>query len=160
MEWQNHSSVSGFAMVNGVSSSITPVLASPIEIGAHANRKMVLLVDDDVQLRALMKDILSDQSYHVTDAADGEMAIRLYRKTIREENPFELVILDLHLPIMSGQDCMGHLIQLNPQVKVLLTSGLSPQEMQENKVLSKAKGILVKPFSVQELLSQVGGLMG
>jgi CheY-like chemotaxis protein len=67
-------------------------------------RKRVLVVEDDGWIRRFMRDILCDEGYDVTEAADGRTAIRL----VAEQSP-DLVLLDVAMPDFTGVDVLRHL---------------------------------------------------
>jgi two-component system, cell cycle sensor histidine kinase and response regulator CckA len=112
----------------------------------------VLLVDDEEFVRDLGKRILSKAGYKVLTAADGLDACILFKEK-REE--ISLVILDLIMPGKGGRECLKELLEIDPQARVLIASGYSPDTSARGSIESGAKGFVDKPFRMKELLRQV-----
>ena len=114
--------------------------------------KRVLLVEDDLDLRDILQDILEDEGYDVIPAAHGRQALEYLRTTRSCEDAPALVILDLIMPIVNGWDVLDA-IRCEPslQVPVIVVSGVEK---------SKPNGVaayLCKPFNMVELLDAVRG---
>lgn len=112
----------------------------------------VLLVDDEDLVRELGQRILMRSGYTVLMATNGEEALEIYG---REKEHITLVILDLIMPAMGGKDCLKKLLEIDPEAKVLVASGYSPDASTEECLDRGAKGFVAKPFRVKELLQQV-----
>jgi hypothetical protein len=115
----------------------------------------VMLVDDEPMIRTLGRTILEDQGYRVLLAADGEEAVEAYR---REPGRVDLVILDLTMPRLNGRDACRQLVQMDPNVRVLLSSGYAPDTagaVQEPGV----KGFVAKPYRPGDLAAAVKQLV-
>ena len=116
----------------------------------------VMLVDDEPMIRTLGRTILEDQGYRVLLAADGEEAVEAYR---REPGRVDLVILDLTMPRLNGRDACRQLVQIDPNVRVLLSSGYAPDTagaVQEPGV----KGFVAKPYRPADLAAVVKQMIG
>lgn len=70
------------------------------------DEKRILLVDDEIDYARLITQILRDQGYKVEPAYSGREAIGAYVKSVHDNNPFDLVILDVRLPDMSGLEVL------------------------------------------------------
>jgi CheY-like chemotaxis protein len=110
----------------------------------------VLLVDDDVLVRDTCMMLLNTIGYEVETACDGVDAYKLYAKIWDQ---IDFVLLDQKMPRMSGSECLKKLVLINPDVKVILTSGnliksIEP-DLEDNIV-----GNLPKPYTIQ-VLSEV-----
>ena len=111
----------------------------------------VLVVDDEEQLRLLMRQALEQAEFTVQDAKDGKEALEQYRR-----NPTDLVIMDILMP---GQDGLESIIQLRrefPTVKVIAITGGSEMigvlnYLEVAKMLG-ARRTLHKPFDLKELV--------
>jgi two-component system, cell cycle sensor histidine kinase and response regulator CckA len=112
----------------------------------------VLLVDDEDFVRDLGERILSRGGYTVLTAADGRDACVLFKQN---RDRIALVILDLIMPEMGGQECLRELLKIDPQVKILIASGYSAGTSAGETIESGAKGFVDKPFRMKELLRQV-----
>ena len=111
----------------------------------------ILVVDDEEIVRNLAERMLVKAGYKVYSCQDGEEAIQLYRTAV---NRIDLVLLDMMMPKMNGRDTFTALKKFNPDVKVLLMSGFSDQDVQG--ILSQGiVGFLHKPFQMKSLLFKV-----
>ncbi|UCG13079.1 MAG: PAS domain S-box protein [Deltaproteobacteria bacterium] len=109
----------------------------------------ILLVDDEQSVRELGERFLSTFGYTVVVASDAESALELYRE---EQYRPELVILDLIMPGMGGSRCLEGLLEIDPEAKVLIASGYSPQGPTREILNAGAKGFVSKPYEVRQLL--------
>ena len=112
----------------------------------------ILLVDDEDFVRDLGARILSKAGYNVLTATNGKEALDLFEK---ERTQISLVILDLIMPEMGGKECLKELRKIDPQLKVLIASGLSADPSTKESVEMGARGFVSKPFRFKELLRQV-----
>jgi len=111
----------------------------------------ILLVDDEVVIRNVGRAILQRQGYKVLLAADGQEAVEVYQ---REQQWIGLVILDLTMPKLSGRDTLRQLLQLNPEVAVLLSSGYTADSVPEVGT-EGVLGFVNKPYRPQDLTQAV-----
>lgn len=112
----------------------------------------ILVIDDEVHVREAVNDILELDGYEVLSAASGQEGIALYQK---EKERIQLVLLDLSMPGMDGMATFQELQALNPQIRVLLSSGYSEQEATEQFMDKGLAGFLQKPYSAGTLLTAV-----
>lgn len=118
----------------------------------------LLIVDDEEQVRQVLATMLRAAGYRVVAAAHGREALSLYQDAMGSDGPFDLVVLDLAMPVMGGRECLVELMAMDPSARVLLSSGLVETEMQ-GEILQKAAGILKKPFQFRELTEQVNRVL-
>jgi CheY-like chemotaxis protein len=116
----------------------------------------VLLVDDEEAIREFAKEILNRESLEVLTAASGEEALEIYKNS---QEDIELVVLDLGMPGMGGRKCLEELLVINPQIKVLVASGYSPEEKTAKSQQPGAAGFIAKPFRRNELLDKVKNIL-
>ncbi len=108
----------------------------------------VLLVDDEEYILEVGENILKTLGYKVFIANSGEMTAEIYQAN---QGQIDLVILDLIMPHKGGGETFNLLKDINPGVKVLLSSGYS-MNGQAMEIMSKGcKGFIQKPFSIKEL---------
>jgi PAS domain S-box-containing protein len=112
----------------------------------------ILLVDDEEFVRDLGNRILSRSGYRVLTAADGKEAIEIYGS---KKDEISLVLLDLTMPKMGGQECLEHLMRIDPGVKVLVASGHSPESASAESLLSQVRGFVAKPYNIKEILQAI-----
>jgi PAS domain S-box-containing protein len=112
----------------------------------------ILLVDDEEALRKMGAQLLQRNGYRVVTAADGEEALAAYRAG---GGDLDLVILDLGMPGMGGKQCLRQLLDLDPDVKVVIASGYAMEGSVKEALAAGAKGFVAKPFLRSDLLSTV-----
>ena len=112
----------------------------------------VLLVDDDENIRETTMELLEDRGFTVLEAANGEEALRIYRE---KANEIDIVVLDMIMPKMGGNEAFDLLIKINPQVKVLLSTGYSMEGQASDIVAKGCAGYIQKPFNITDLTRKI-----
>jgi PAS domain S-box-containing protein len=115
--------------------------------------ELILVVDDEAPIRAVMTAVLEGHGYRVLVAREGAEALGLYAK---HRDEVRLVITDLMMPGMDGAATIRALRQVSPDVRVLATSGMAgwPAQMGLSQSAG-AQGFLAKPYTSQELVAAV-----
>ncbi|CAN5518138.1 PAS domain S-box protein [soil metagenome] len=127
----------------------TPV-PSIVDTPAPPLRRMtILVVDDEDMIRNLGRSILEMNHYEVLCASDGAEAIDIFETEYRR---ISLVVLDLTMPRLSGRDTFIRLKQIDPDVRVLFSSGYAAEEVTE---IDTSAGLLSKPYRPNDLLQAV-----
>ncbi len=111
----------------------------------------ILVVDDDETVRTVTRRMLEQAGYTVHLAADGAEALARYR----EHPGVDLVLLDMTMPHMDGEETFRELRRIDPGVRVLLTSGYNEQDATERFAGKGLAGFIQKPYRPQDLLDQV-----
>ncbi len=117
----------------------------------------VLVVDDDPVVRQFTSAALERGECEILLAADGPTALRIFEANAGR---IDLVLLDLTMPGMSGQEVFARLRRLDPEVRVVLSSGYNEQEATSRFVGKGLAGFLQKPYRVQDLLGIVSSQVG
>ena len=112
----------------------------------------ILLVDDEQLVLDLGERILRKAGYRVITATNGKEALKRY--TTSGEN-ISLMILDLIMPVMGGKQCLRRLLKIDPKAKVVIASGYSAGEDDDEPGMSGAKGFVCKPYDMRVLLRTV-----
>lgn len=112
----------------------------------------ILLVDDEEMVRELGADFLSHVGYRMFTASNCEEALELYKS---HQNDISLVLLDLIMPEMGGKSCLMELLKIDPDVKVIIVSGYSPNEIHDNALKSDAKAFVSKPYDLDNLIRTI-----
>jgi two-component system, cell cycle sensor histidine kinase and response regulator CckA len=108
----------------------------------------LLLVDDEPMIIEIAEELFSRLGYNVLSAVGGKEAITIYEE---QEERIDMVILDMIMPNMSGGETYDRLKNINPKVKVLLSSGYSING-QATEILGRGcNGFIQKPFKMKEL---------
>jgi CheY-like chemotaxis protein len=120
--------------------------------------RRILVVDDEPAARVLANRVLSEAGFDVTTVQSGFECLERFRK---EPHGFDLVLLDLSMPFMDGEETFRHLREINPHVVALLSTGfLAPaQERIERMLAGGLAGFLRKPHQPDELLAQVQAIL-
>ncbi|MBU1056145.1 MAG: PAS domain S-box protein [Proteobacteria bacterium] len=112
----------------------------------------ILVMDDDESLRKTVGKILQKLGYEPEFAKDGTEAIEMYKKAKESKKPYDAVILDLTIPgQMGGQEAIKKLLEIDPEVKAIVSSGYSEDTVLSNFKEYGFKGIMPKPFEAQSL---------
>jgi CheY-like chemotaxis protein len=134
--------------------STTTVLNSRAPGHASASHAIILIVEDNDEIRMVLKDTLTELGYPLVEARDGSEAVARFATA----SP-SLVLLDLQLPDMTGWEVLTRFREINPDATVLVLSGSSTEDVTELAKNSGAAGYVPKPFSAPALLSQVHSLL-
>ena len=110
----------------------------------------VLVVDDDDSVRRVTVKVLESAGVTALAASSGEEALAIYRQRGGEVG---LVLMDLTMPGMDGKETFAQLREINPQVRVILTSGYHEEEAMELFDHAAIAGFLQKPFRRDDLLA-------
>ena len=114
----------------------------------------ILIVDDDQAFRLTLQKVLEESGYEVSFAANGEQGIAYYR-----QNPFDVVIVDLVMPVKNGLQTIRELHKQYTDVKIIAVTGVDPENLGLAEQLG-AIGSLNKPFETKRLLEMIEWAMG
>lgn len=119
------------------------------------NGERILIVDDEPRLLEIGRKMLGSHGYRTDTAIHGEEALGFYLRAMAEGDPYSLVILDIAMPVMDGKECLSRLLELDPEARVLISTG-GPLPLEEaSSQWQGAVGTLYKPFQLRELLETV-----
>jgi two-component system cell cycle sensor histidine kinase/response regulator CckA len=117
----------------------------------------LLLVDDEDSIRMVAKRMLEHLGYQILTASNGAEALEIYHQ---EKDRIKLVILDMIMPGMGGAECYQKVKEINPRVKVLLSSGYSLDGEAQEVMSAGANGFIQKPYRITALSHQVMEILG
>jgi len=112
----------------------------------------ILLVEDEVAVRTLALRVLKRQGYTVLDAANGVEALEVVD---RHQGQINLLLTDTVMPKMGGQELAQKFKEIQPQTRVLFTSGYSDKNQEIDKLVKSGVGFIQKPFSAVGLAQKV-----
>jgi PAS domain S-box-containing protein len=115
----------------------------------------VLLVDDEPEVRSVAQRMLLRYGYTVHEAADGLSALRCYEQ---RQSEIDVVLLDMMMPGMRGDEVLTKLRTLDPKVRVVLFSGYSEQDLSTHFDDQMPDAFVQKPFTVKKLIDAVRGV--
>ena len=117
----------------------------------------ILIVDDEPSVRAVTRALLRRRGFEVDEAATGDEAITMVRQ---QPDRFRLVLLDLTMPGLNGEETFRELRNASPALKVILMSGYNEQEVTRLFVGRGLAAFLQKPFRVEELDRAIRVVLG
>jgi two-component system cell cycle sensor histidine kinase/response regulator CckA len=127
--------------------------SAPMVTVAPAPR--VLVVDDEELVRTFAGRVLRDGGYEVVEASDGDEVLQL----VEQQRPFDLFVIDLVMPGMSGDELARQLRRREPDTKVLYFTGYSDRLFQEKSELWENEAFLEKPVTIKGLREAVSLLL-
>ncbi len=135
-----------------------PRSAQPANIPGTWSRQ-ILVIDDAPGVRTLARNALTLSGFNVEVAGDGEQGLEIFS---RDPERFDLVILDLTMPKMSGQEVLFHALKIRPETRFILTSGFELDEVRqtiENSPHAGNVSYLAKPFRIDDLRHAITQLL-
>jgi len=116
----------------------------------------VLVIDDEDAVRNVLGLSLSHLGYEVETASSGREGLEIFQAA---QGAIGLVVLDLLMPGLSGEDVFYRLQEIDPGVKVLIVSGFSSEHVVQRILRDGARDFIQKPFSIEVLSDKVGGCL-
>ncbi|HEX8076352.1 MAG TPA: response regulator, partial [Chthoniobacterales bacterium] len=119
-----------------------------------ARTRRILVVDDEPAARVLASRVFSEAGFEVTTVQSGFECLEQFRK---RPGFFDLIVLDLSMPYLDGEETFRRLRELNPDVAVLLSTGFlaQAQDRIDRMLAAGLAGSIRKPHRPDELLAQV-----
>lgn len=113
--------------------------------------KRILIADDAAIMRAMIKNILTDNGFEVVgEAADGQQAVDMYL----ELKP-DIMTMDIVMPKLDGVNAVKTILGQDPTAKIVMCSSLGQQQMVVDAIRAGAKAFITKPFEPPKLLETV-----
>ena len=117
--------------------------------------KKVLIVDDAVFMRVVLKNILLKEGYDIVgEASNGLEAIEKYK----ELKP-DVITMDITMPEMDGIVALQELVKIDSEVKVCMVSAMGQEKIIIESIRKGAKDFIVKPFNQEDVLSKIGNMI-
>ena len=113
--------------------------------------ELILVVDDENQIREITKKTLETHGYRVITANDGKEAIALYSQ---HRDEIKVVLMDMMMPVMDGSASIQELHKINPNLKIIAVSGLAEKDKLV-KVDVNVQAFLTKPYTTEKLLKTI-----
>ncbi len=134
---------------------LSPEAAAAVETAPlHApagGTERVLLVEDDAQVRRVMRTILGGAGYRVVEAADGVEALE---RLAEAPEPFRLLVSDVIMPRLNGHDLRKAAYERWPALRLLFVSGYTADVIRRRGLLDESVDLLMKPFTARGLLTR------
>ena len=117
----------------------------------YESAKSILVVDDDLSVRAFIIDALKKGGYFNTrEVENGIQALETFRK-----ESYDLVISDLQMPGMNGMELLSRIKELNPSTPVIIMTGYPTIDITVSAMKEGALDFLTKPFTIENLIFKV-----
>jgi CheY-like chemotaxis protein len=116
---------------------------------SYGDGELILVVDDEIAIREITKGTLEAYGYRALTASDGTEAVAIYAQ---HKDDIKIVLTDVMMPYMDGPLTIRALKKLNPQVKIIASSGL-PENMKLGEVNGSVRRFLPKPYTAEKLLT-------
>lgn len=123
--------------------------ADPSRKSHTTGRGTILVVEDEPNMLRLLERVLSQRGYQVLTAADGEEAIEVHRS---RKDAIDIVLLDLGLPTISGQDVLVKLKTENPDVKIVIATGYLEPDLSSEIERAGVRHFIHKPYNLDDVV--------
>ena len=111
-----------------------------------------MIIDDEVSVCEIAKDMLSNLGYTITFVHDGKAGTELYRT---RRGSIDLVMMNMNMPLMGGRETFRQLKNINPQLPILIVTGHGRAVVDESEWSSEISGYLQKPFQLEDLATKI-----
>jgi PAS domain S-box-containing protein len=116
----------------------------------------ILVIEDEISVSEIARDMLSGLGYTVYTVHDGKSAVDFYRA---RQASIDLVLLDINMPVMSGTEAFEQLRAINPSVRIVIVTGYGTADIEQSSFSSPPNGFLQKPFQLETLATTVRGFL-
>jgi len=114
------------------------------------NKKRILVVEDDEEMRSLLKDFFEEDGFEIDSVSNGSEA---FRRIARE--PFDLIITDIRMPGLTGLDILPGIKKLQPEVSIIVITAFGSEEVRRKALERGATAYLEKPILFNKLRTLV-----
>jgi CheY-like chemotaxis protein len=130
------------------------------EAGSNETGTRLLIMDDEAILRDMMTRILKRSGYRVDSVIDGDQAVEAFLAARQENDPYQLLLLDLTIPGgCGGVETLRRLKQIDPGVQAIVCSGYCDDPVISDYLNHGFVGAILKPFSATQLTGSVARLV-
>ncbi len=141
-----------FTIYLPTSSSAEQVAGPELLATEFLGKGRVLIMDDEEQIREIAGEMLTHLGYEPGYAKDGAEAVELYQKAMRNAVPYDAVLIDLTIPGgMGGKEAITKLLQIDPGVKAIVSSGYSNDPVMAEHTVYGFSGVVTKPYDIKQL---------
>jgi len=133
-----------------------PDLSPTQHAPSEQSRGAILLIDDEEIVRETAAEMIREAGFEVLTACDGLDGIDKLRDNV---DAVSLVILDMNMPRLSGEEALPRLLEINPEIKVVLSSGYDERVTMEQCNQSTVAGFIQKPYSLVALAGLIQSLL-
>ena len=123
---------------------------------SKTKKGVILLVDDEETILEVCTKMLQRLGYHVLEAIDGQRAIDIFEK---EKDVIDIVLLDMRMPGMNGATVYNRLIQIQPDVKVILFSGFFENQQIRRILKNENVDLIQKPVRLKQMSQKLESML-
>ena len=127
------------------------------EVKVQRGSGTLLVVDDEAYVLKASTAILEELGFHVFSASNGKQAIEIFKS---RPDQIDVVLLDMIMPDLNGNQVFRELKKIDPQVKVIRCSGYSLSDMQADDPFPESEAFLQKPYTIQSLSAALDKMLG
>ena len=159
---QNHGGFINLESEIGRGSTFAVYLPRGIEPGrteARQTRQLlprgkenILVVDDEVSVCEIARDMLSDLGYSVVTLHDGKAGVEYYRT---RQASVDLILLDMNMPLMGGTQAFERFRAISPGIRIIILTGYGRGVIETPALTTAVNGFVQKPFQVEELATRI-----
>jgi CheY-like chemotaxis protein len=113
---------------------------------------VILLAEDDLAVRSVIKTLLTEMGYNVIEAVDGQHAVEQYRQ---HSETIQLVLMDMIMPALNGQEAFEEIQKIKADARVLFMSGYTADYMRAKMDVAEGLRFIAKPIAPRELLKTI-----
>ena len=137
----------------------TPPVRNEASSSLFRGQGRILVMDDEAIVREVLGEMLTRLGFEVQFAQDGAEAVKIYRVAKKIDQPFDLLIMDLTVAGgMGGLEALQQLLEFDPEVRAIASSGYSSDPVMSNFQACGFKGVMAKPYTLEELSRVLGSL--
>lgn len=124
--------------------------------GAVSRQPTVLVIDDEDEVREVIRDILRSRGLNVITAENGTLGVELFR---RQRDTVDVVLLDMTMPDKSGGEVMREILADSPAAQIVVVSGYSEELLSSRFETTKPAGFVHKPFTADALVETINDVL-
>ena len=114
------------------------------------NKKRILVVEDDEEMRSLLKDFIEAEGFEIDSVGNGSEAFRILVREL-----FDLVITDIRMPGLTGLDILPGIKKLQPEAPIIVITAFGSEEVHRRAIERGATAYLEKPLHFHELKTMI-----
>ena len=120
----------------------------------EAGKTRILIIEDDEEMRSLLKEFLDEEGYKTDSVDNGSEA---YRRLIKED--FDLIITDIRMPGLTGLDILPGVRKLQPEAPIIVITAFGSEEVYHKVLERGATAYLEKPIHLDHLRNLIQGMV-
>ena len=147
---------STFRVLLPIAEAQAPQAPARGRIDAVRGKGAILVVEDEPIVRRTTLAALSQYGFEVRAAENGAIAVEIFKEMADQ---ISLVLLDVVMPVMSGEEALVHIRKIRPDVPVVISTGNNEVDSIERFGQSDVDGIVIKPYTAKQLVEKLKGVM-